>query len=305
MSVTEILSRRAALSFEVFPPKTESAMAALCGEGGVLDQLRSLNPDYIACTYGAGGTDAGKNLEILDKVRAGGCVPVTQFTCAGNTRESARGQLQNYLDHGVDHIIALRGVAGTGKADGELRNAADLVDFARQTFGGRFTIAVAAAPGGNLTGEAPEAELDFLKRRQDGGADFIVTQPCWDMDQFRYWLDAIRAAGIWLPVEAGVLPLLDQTAAINAAFSGSGCTMSRELNELLGQNWIYPNPFTKDPFDARIEQKRADFREAGIEYTVNQINAYRACGVGGIHLLTGNSCADAARIVREAGLLDR
>lgn len=67
MSVAEIYEERAAFSFEVFPPKTDVGMEKLCGEGGVLEKLYTLNPDYISCTYGAGGTNVGKNLEVLDQ----------------------------------------------------------------------------------------------------------------------------------------------------------------------------------------------------------------------------------------------
>ena len=68
MTVPEILEERSAFSFEVFPPKTDVGMEKLCGEGGVLDHLYELRPDYISCTYGAGGTNVGKNLEVLDKI---------------------------------------------------------------------------------------------------------------------------------------------------------------------------------------------------------------------------------------------
>ena len=118
MRVSEIFEKRAALSFEVFPPKTDVGMEKLCGEGGVLDKLYTLNPDYISCTYGAGGTNVGKNLEVLDKIQKDGkCTPVTHFTCAGNTKESARRQLQTYLDHGIRHVLVLLGDPVTFRAE--------------------------------------------------------------------------------------------------------------------------------------------------------------------------------------------
>ena len=73
MPVTDIFETRAAFSFEIFPPKTDAGMDKLCGEGGVLDQLYTLHPDYISCTYGAGGTNVGKNLEVLKKIQKDGC----------------------------------------------------------------------------------------------------------------------------------------------------------------------------------------------------------------------------------------
>ena len=103
MSVKDIFSKRAAFSFEVFPPKTDVGMEKLCGENGVLDKLYTLNPDYISCTYGAGGSNVGKNLEVLDKIKKDGkCTPGTHFTCIGNTKEDIKEKLQTYLDHGID-----------------------------------------------------------------------------------------------------------------------------------------------------------------------------------------------------------
>ena len=110
MNVAEIMEQRNAFSFEVFPPKTDVGMEKLCGEGGVLEKLYTLNPDYISCTYGAGGTNVGKNLEVLKKIKADGkCTPVTHFTCVANTKEGIKDQLQTYLDNGIDHMLALRG----------------------------------------------------------------------------------------------------------------------------------------------------------------------------------------------------
>lgn len=305
MSVIDALSRHDALSFEVFPPRTDAGMEKLCGS--VLPQLYSLRPDAVSCTYSAGGADVGKNLEILGRVaKDGRCLPATHFTCIGNTAQSVKAQLQTYLDSGIHHVLALRGdpPAGWAGSGGELQSAGELVTLIRQEFGDAFTIAVAGAPEGHPGSRSLEAEIALLKQKQDSGADYIITRLCWDMDAFRYWLDAIRAAGIRLPVEASVMPVLDQAETISTAFSHGGSAIPQSLREIISKNWIYPNPFVKDPFDARAEQKKADFRKAGMEYTVHQIHEYQACGVNGIHLFTRNRYEDTALIVRESGLLD-
>lgn len=305
MSVMDALRRRAALSFEVFPPKTDAGMAQLCGEDGVLHHLYALGPDSVSCTYSPGGSDAGKNLAVLDAVQSDGrCDPVTHFPCAGNTKESARRQLQTYLDHGIRHILALRGDSSGLRAGSDFPSVPELVDFIRREFGSAFTIAVAGAPEGLPDSRPLEAEMELLRRKQDSGADYIITRLCWDIDAFRYWLDAIRASGIRLPVEAGILPVLDQAETVSEVLSHSSA-IPKSLCRIIAKNWILPNPFVKDPFDADVERKKADFRKAGIEYTVAQIQAYQDCGVGGIHLLTRNRYEDAVLIVRESGLLDR
>ena len=304
MSVMDTLNRRALLSFEVFPPKTDAGMTELCGENGILRRMYSLHPDFISCTYSAGGSDAGKNLAVLDAIQKDGCcAPVTHFTCAGNTKESARRQLQTYLEHGVHHILVLLGGPVTFRAgSGDFPSTAALTDFIRQEFGNAFAISVAGAPEGYPDSRPLEAEIELLKQKQDCGADCIVTRLCWDMDAFRYWLDAIRSSGIMLPVEAGVMPVVDQAETVGQVLSHSGGTIPRSLCGIISENWILPSPFVKDPFDANAERKKADFREAGLEYTVTQIQKYLDCGVDGIHLLTRNRFEDTALIVRESGI---
>ena len=307
MKVSEIMEKRSVFSFEVFPPKTEKGLEKLCGEGGVLEHLYELNPDYISCTYGAGGTNVGKNLEVLSKIKADGkSVPVTHFTCIGNTKEGIREQLQAYLDHGIDHILALRGDLpygwdGTG---GDLHYATELVKFIRQEFGDRFCVAVAGSPEGHITCRSLESDIAFLKQKQDEGADYIMTQLCWDMDQFRYWMEAIRNAGIWMPVDVGIMPVLDIAPTINMALSRNGCVIPRPLAEIISKHWIFPNPFAPNEEEAVIAAKKAAFKEAGMEYTIKLIDEYRACGIDGIHLYALNKWEDVTRLVKESGIVD-
>jgi methylenetetrahydrofolate reductase (NADPH) len=305
MKVTDIMAKRMAFSFELFPPKTDAGMEKLIGSGGVLDKLCTMKPDYISCTYGAGGGNVGKNLEVLDAVKQK-TVGITHFTCIGNTRDGIRQQLQTYLDHGIDHILALRGDlpfgwTGTG---GDLRYATELVKFIRDTFGDKFTIAVAGSPEGHITCRSLDADISFLKQKQDEGADFIMTQLCWDMDQFRYWMDAIRAAGITMPVDVGIMPVLDAKATINMALSRNGCVMPRALCEIISKNWIFDSPFAPTEAEESIAAKKASFKEAGIAYTIRLIDEYRVSGIAGIHLYALNQYDDVARLVRESGIKD-
>lgn len=299
------MEKRMAFSFEVFPPKTDEGMTKLAGKGGVLEKLYKLKPDYISCTYGAGGGNVGKNLEVLDAVKASGSViPITHFTCIGNTHEGIKQQLQTYLEHGIDHMLALRGDlpfgwTGTG---GDLHYATELVKFVRDTFGDKFTIAVAGSPEGHIACRSLEADISFLKQKQDEGANFIMTQLCWDMDQFRRWVDAIRKAGVTLPIDVGIMPVLDAAATINMALSRNGCVIPRALAEIISRYWIFPNPFA--PADDAADTKKAAFKEAGIEYTIRLIDEYRVCGIAGIHLYALNKYDDVARIVLESGIKD-
>ena len=301
MKLSEAMKDKMLLSFELFPPKTDKGMENL---PGTIEHLCKYQPAYISCTYGAGGTNVGKNMDVCKMIQDAGTVPVTHFTCIGNTAEGIKDQLQNYLDNGVDHMLALRGDlpfgwTGTG---GDFAYATDLVAYVRKEFGDKFEIAVAGSPEGHISCRSLEADIAVLKQKQDNGADYIMTQLCWDMEQFKYWLDAIRCAGITMPVDVGIMPILAQAATINMALSRNACVMPRELCEIISRNWIFPNPFVKDPFDADVEGKKERFREAGIEYTINQIDEYRACGINGIHLYALNKWKDVSEIIDRSGL---
>lgn len=307
MKVSEIMKDRMAFSFEVFPPKTDIGTEKLCSENGVLDKLYSLNPDYISCTYGAGGSNVGKNLMVLKKIKDDAkTVPVTHFTCIGNTKESIHSQLQAYLDNGIDHVLALRGdlPAGYSGTGGDFHYATELVKFIRSDFGDKFCVAVAGSPEGHIESRSIEADISFLRQKQDEGADYIMTQLCWDIDQFRRWMDSIRKAGITLPVDVGIMPVNSITATINMALSRNGCVIPRDLAKIISDNWIFPNPFAPTEDEKIIEAKKQAFNEAGLDYTIRLIDEYRVSGISGIHLYALNKFDGVNEIVKKSGIID-
>lgn len=301
VKLSDMMKKRQLLSFELFPPKTDRGMANL---SETIQQLCRYKPEYISVTYGAGGGNVGANRQVCRMVRNAGTVPVTHFTVIRNTKQGIREQLETYLKEGVDHILALRGDFPRGETStgGDFNYATDLVKFIRDEFGEQFEIAVAGSPEGHISCRSPEADIGVLKMKQDNGAEYIMTQLCWDMEQFERWLDKIRKAGVTLPVDVGIMPILDQAATINMALSRNGCVMDRELSRLISKYWIFPNPFDKAPFDDSLEQKKADFKKAGIEYTIRQIDKYRSLGVEGIHLYAMNKWKDVSQIIERSGI---
>ena len=299
--LSEMMKEKQLLSFELFPPKTDKGMNNL---PETIKKLCEFHPEYISCTYGAGGGNVGRNREVCQEIIKAGTVPVTHFTVIKNTKEGIKEQLQNYLADGVDHMLALRGDIPRGETTtcGDFNYATDLVAFVRKEFGDKFEIAVAGSPEGHIACRSLEADIAVLKQKQDNGADYIMTQLCWDMEQFKYWLDAIDKAGVTMPVDVGIMPILDQAATISMALSRNGCVMDRELSRLISKYWIFPNPFDKAPFDDNLEQKKEDFKKAGIEYTIRQIDKYRALGVEGIHLYALNKWKDVSEIINASGM---
>ena len=110
------------------------------------------------------------------------------------------------------------------------------------SYGDKFEIAVAGSPEGHIACRSLDADIAVLKQKQDNGADYIMTQLCWDMEQFKYWLDAIREAGVTMPVDVGVMPILDMSATINMALSRNGCVMDQRALQTHFQKLAVPEP---------------------------------------------------------------
>ncbi len=156
---------------------------------------------------------------------------------------------------------------------------------------------MAGSPEGHIACRTLEADIAHLKQKQDEGADYIMTQLTFDMEQFKYWLDAIRSAGITMPVDVGVMPVLNRESVINMCLSRNGCAIPRKLAEVISHHW-----FDVDENGNKRQDVLDAFREEGIEYTVDQILQYMALGVDGIHLYALNTWKNSTEILNKAGI---
>ncbi|MFZ7134643.1 MAG: methylenetetrahydrofolate reductase [Eubacteriales bacterium] len=284
MKVTEIMKEKMCFSFEVFPPKIDQPLESLLD---TLEHLYQFDPDFVSCTYGAGGTNAGRNVEICKAIKERGkTIPITHFTCIGNTKEKIKRELQGYLDMGVDHILALRGdfPKGWEGTRGDFNYANELEVFIKNSFP-EFCIAVAGNPEKHFESNSFEADIAHLRVKQDAGADFIMTQLCHDVDQYAWWVDKIRKAGISLPIDVGVMPVLSKDPTIRMAVS-NGSAIPRDLAEIIGRYGDNPE----------------DFKKAGKEYTVKQIYKFINAGIDGLHIYSLNKWKDITEIIEEAGI---
>lgn len=199
-----------AISFELFPPKTDKGMELLVKN---VERLQAFQPSFFTCTYGAGGSTQSRTLDVVEKVRQMTGLPVaSHLTCVGSTVQQLREYLVEAKKRGADHIVALRGDPPKGSdsfqaVEGGLRYANELVDLIRESFADEFGIAVAGYP--EIHQEAPDAKTDLenLKRKVDAGADIIVTQLFYDNDDFYRFRDVCQTAGINVPIIPGILPV--------------------------------------------------------------------------------------------------
>ena len=209
-----------AISFELFPPKTDAGMDLL--EKNV-ERLKAFQPSFFTCTYGAGGSTQSRTLDVVQRVREMTGLPVaSHLTCVGATVEQLREYLAEAKRRGADYIVALRGDPPQGSesfqaVEGGLRYANELVELIQESFPDQFGIAVAGYP--EVHQEAPDAQtdLDNLKRKVDAGADVIVTQLFYDNDDFYRFRDACQAAGISVPIVPGILPVTNYKQALRIA----------------------------------------------------------------------------------------
>ena len=153
----------------------------------------------------------------------------------------------------MEHVLALRGDyprgwTGTG---GEFDHATDLIAYIRKEFGDRFEIAVAAAPGGHVDCVSEDVDISYLKMKQDLGADYIITQLCYDLEQFKVWRDKVDKAGITMPIDVGIMPVTTKHGILTQCFSHNACAVPRDLALVLTHHW-----FQKDPDGNRTDLLR-------------------------------------------------
>jgi hypothetical protein len=150
-------------SFEFFPPNTPEGQEKL---RATTKQLAQLNPKFFSVTYGAGGSTRERTLGTVLDIRAMGHAAAPHISCVASTRESIREWLQRYKDHGIKHLVALRGDLPSGlAAAGEFRYANELVEFIRDEFGKHFMVEVAAYPETHPQAQNAQEDLAAFKRK--------------------------------------------------------------------------------------------------------------------------------------------
>jgi len=200
---------RSALSFEFFPPKDDIGFWDLYR---TIESLRPLVPDYVAVTYGAGGTTRRKTVELVSRIKGDiGLEAMAHITCVGATRDQIASVLDEFTGRGIENVLALRGDPPEDKieftpTEGGFAHASELVEFIRDRYG--FCIGAACHPEGHPQARDLQTDLDNLKRKVDAGVDFLITQLFFDNHDFLAFRRRAEQAGIDVPIVAGIMPIL-------------------------------------------------------------------------------------------------
>ncbi len=274
MKIIDILnSEKLSLSFEVFPPKTDSAFDSV---KNATEAIAKLHPSFMSVTYGAGGGTSKYTLEIAKNIKELYGVPtLAHLTCVSSTRETVRKRIEDIKRAGVQNVMALRGdltpgLEGCDRSGWDYCHAIDLVRELRLC-GADFCIGGACYPEIHVESENQKDDIKYLKEKVDAGCNFLTTQMFFDNNLLYNFLYKIREAGITVPVIPGIMPITN-AKQVERAIKMSGSHMPQRFKSLV------------DMFGSSPEA----MKQAGIAYATDQIIDLYANGIKNVHVYSMN-----------------
>ena len=273
MKIAELLrDETASLSFEVFPPKTESGFDSV---KSATEEIAKLSPSFMSVTYGAGGGTSKYTLDIAKNINEKYGVPsIAHLTCVSSTRETVKAQIADIRAAGIKNILALRGdipahLEGADRSSWDYKHAIELVRELREC--GDFCVGGACYPEIHPESANSKEDIKYLKEKVDAGCEFLTTQMFFDNNILYSYLYKIREAGITVPVIPGIMPITNANQ-IERAIKLSGSFMPRRFMSLVDR-------FGHDP---------EAMKQAGIAYATDQIIDLYANGINHVHVYSMN-----------------
>ncbi len=269
--------KRPVLSFEIFPPKRDTALKDI---DETLDILCELKPDFISVTFGAGGTsNNNRTIELAKKIKHQYHVePLVHLTCLSYSQEEIDQFVAVLGENGLENILALRGDKNPDILQkDDFFHASQLTRYIKQK--ADFCVAGACYPECHPESESRISELTHLKEKVEAGSDFLITQLFFENDLFYSFVEDARIAGIQVPVTAGIMPVINK-AQIERMVTLCGASLPKRFQKILN----------------RYENDKTALFDAGMAYALSQIIDLLANDVEGIHLYTMNNPVVAKRI---------
>ena len=217
------------ISFEFYPPKTDEQRAQL---DKTASKLKSQSPDYVSCTFGAGGSTLSYTPETVERLhRHHALNAAPHISCVGGTRAELGELLNRYKAMGCKRLIALRGDLPSGMGHtGDFRYASELVEFIRREHDGCFHIEVGCYPETHPQADDAHADLRHFKAKVDAGADGAITQYFYNADGYFRFVDDARKLGIGIPIVPGIMPISNFTQ-LRRFSEGCGAEIPRWLSK--------------------------------------------------------------------------
>ena len=275
--------QQSVISFEFFPPKTEEGITKL---RAARKQLAQLKPKFFSVTFGAGGSTRDRTMETVLEIHNEGFEAAPHISCISSSKEEIRQLLDAYREHGIRHLVALRGDIPSGTVGvGDFRHADELVAFIRQQTGDWFEIEVAAYPEFHPEARSPERDLQYFRQKVDAGANAAITQYFYNVDAYFNFMDQCDALGISIPVVPGIMPIYNYTQL--SRFSDvCGAEIPRWLKIRL-QDYAEDLP---------------SLRALGMDVVTELCEKLLAGGAPGLHFYTLNQAGIICTIMQRLGL---
>ena len=315
MTVSELINKtdKTAFSFEVLPPLKGTGTDALFR---TIDTLREFNPEYINITthrseYVYDEQPDGTYVRHSVRRRPGtvavasaimhryGIKVVPHVVVSGMTKEDIEYMLLDLQFLGIRDLLVLRGDKAKDDArfqpvkDG-YSHATELIEQVNRFNEGffvdgspikhpssTFSYGVAAYPEKHEEAPNMDFDLDMLRRKQDLGADYAVTQMFFDNEKYFQFVEKAREKGITIPIIPGLKPIAK-----------------------MSQFNILPKTFHIDlpePLSKAMEQCRTDeeVRQVGIEWGVQQCRELIKHGVPSLHFYSMGATESIREIARQ------
>ena len=271
------------LSFEVFPPKTDTAFDSV---KRATEEIATLRPSFVSVTYGAGGGTSRYTLEIAKNIKKNYGVPtLAHLTCVSSTKDTVRERIVQMHEAGIENIMALRGdltpeLEATDRSGWAYRHAVDLIHDIKES-GYDFCIGGACYPEIHPESANQRDDIKYLKEKVDAGCSFLTTQMFFDNNLLYNFLYKIREAGITVPVIPGIMPITNANQ-IERAIKLSGSFVPQRFKALVDKFGHSPDAM----------------KQAGIAYATDQIIDLFANGILNVHVYSMNK-PDVAAAIRQ------
>ena len=282
MKIIDIITQnKLSLSFEVFPPKSETSFESV---KAATEEIAQLHPAFMSVTYGAGGGTSEYTLDIAKNIKKLYGVPTLEhLTCVSSTKETVKKKIEEIKIAGIENVMALRGdipveLQNADRSGWDYKHAIDLV-LELKVANPDFCIGGACYPEIHPESENQKEDIKYLKEKVDAGCDFLTTQMFFDNNLLYNFLYKIREAGITVPVIPGIMPITNANQ-VARAIKLSGSFMPQRFKSLVDK-------FGGDP---------AAMKQAGIAYATDQIIDLYANGITNVHVYSMNKPDVAAKI---------
>ncbi|MDJ0762850.1 MAG: methylenetetrahydrofolate reductase [Myxococcota bacterium] len=294
MRVTDLFEEKRdkpIISFEFSRPKGEKAAAKL---DKALATLKTVNPDYVSVTFGAGGSTRDGSFELIEKLKTefGFCV-VAYLAGIGLGPDDLCAVMDRFNGLGIETVFVVRGDAPTWEETYDphpesMKYASDMISFIKERYD--VCLGGAAYPEGHIQAESKDKDLSYAKLKQDLGAEYLVAQYFYDNQYFFDFMERCQQIGITVPVVPGIMPIYSVKLMASLA-SICGATITDQVR----------NGLSELPSD----DKKA-VSQFGIQFTTEQCRGLLRRGVRGLHFYTMNRAKSVSKIIetlRGEGLL--